>query len=114
VRAENRTRGVTLATDVAVADRFGTRLLGLMGKPPLAAGAALLIRPCDGIHTCFMRAAIDAVFLDAAGQVVAAVGPLAPWRLTRVYPRAEAVLELPPGTIAASGTAEGDVVELVA
>jgi uncharacterized membrane protein (UPF0127 family) len=112
VRATNRTRGTTLATEVAVADRFGARLRGLMGKPPLATGAALLIRPCAGIHTFFMRGAIDAVFLDGAGRVVAAVGPIAPWRMTRIYPAAEEVLELPPGTIAASGTGEGDVVEV--
>jgi hypothetical protein len=112
VRAENRTRGVTLATDVTVAATFGARLRGLMLRPPLAAGAGLLIRPCSGIHTFFMRGAIDVVFLDGAARVVAALGPLAPFRLTRIYPRAEAALELPPGTVAASGTVAGDLVAL--
>jgi hypothetical protein len=113
MRAENQTRGVVLATEVEVAERFFARLLGLMGRPPLPPGRALLIRPCDGIHTCFMRAPIDAVFLDDEGRVIAALGPLAPWRLTRVYPRATAVLELGAGTVAATGTAAGDQVALV-
>jgi len=114
VRAANRTRGTTLASNVTVAETFGARLRGLMLRPPLAPGAGLLIRPCSGIHTCFMRGAIDVVFLDDAGAVVAALGPLAPFRVTRIYPRAAAVLELPPGTVAASGTVVGDLVALEA
>jgi hypothetical protein len=114
VRAENVTRGATLATRVTVADRPGARLRGLIGRPPLAAGEGLLLEPCSGIHTFFMGFAIDAVFLDAAGVVVAALGPVRPWRLTRIYPSATAVLELPAGTVAASGTAVGDRIEFAA
>jgi uncharacterized membrane protein (UPF0127 family) len=112
MRAVNRTRGCTLATSVTVAARFGARLRGLMGRPPLAPGAALLLRPCSGIHTFFVRGPIDVLFLDADHRVVAAVGPIAPFRCSRIYPRAEEALELAPGTIAATGTAAGDLVAL--
>jgi hypothetical protein len=114
LRAENATRGRTLATRVVVADRPLARLRGLIARPPLADGEGLLITPCSGIHTFFMGSAIDAVFLDAEGVVVAALGPLAPWRMTRIYPAAACVLELPPGTVAQSGTAAGDRIEFAA
>jgi uncharacterized protein len=114
LRAENVTRGRTLATRVAVADGPWSRLRGLIGRSPLAAGEALLITPCSGIHTFFMGFPIDVLFLDAGGLVVAALGPLPPWRLTRIYPAAAVALELPPGTLAASGTADGDCIEFTA
>jgi hypothetical protein len=114
LRAANVTRGRELAARVAVADRPWQRLRGLIARPPLAAGEGMLIEPCSGIHTFFMGFAIDVVFLDAAGAVVAALGPVRPWRLTRIYPTATAALELPPGTVAATGTAEGDRIEFAA
>jgi hypothetical protein len=113
-RAENVTRGRTLATRVGVADRPLARLRGLIGHAPLQAGEGLLIEPCSGIHTFFMGFTIDVVFLDAEGFVVAALGAVAPWRMTRIYPSAAAVLELPPGAIAASGTVAGDRIEFAA
>jgi len=112
VQAHNRTRGCCLAEAVAVADRPLTRLRGLIGRPPLGAGEGMLITPCSGIHTFFMGSAIDVVFLDHAGRVVAALGPLAPWRLTRIYPTATSALELPPGTVGRTGTTVGDLIEI--
>jgi uncharacterized membrane protein (UPF0127 family) len=112
VQATNRTRGCALATAVVVADRPWLRLRGLIGRPPLAAGAGLLLVPCSGIHTFFMGSAIDVVFLDAAHQVVAALGPVVPWRMTRIYPAAASALELPPGTVARTGTTVGDRIEI--
>ena len=114
LRAENVTRGQTLAARVTCADGMLARMRGLIGRPPLAAGAGLLIEPCSGIHTWFMGFAIDVVFVDAAGRVIAALGPIPPWRLTRLYPHATAALELPPGTVAATGTAAGDRIEFAA
>jgi uncharacterized membrane protein (UPF0127 family) len=111
LRADNVTRGTTLATRVGVADRMLARMRGLIGRPPLHADEGLLITPCSGIHTFFMGFAIDAVFLAADGRVVAAVGPLPPWRMTKLYPAAECVLELPPGRVAATGTVAGDRIE---
>jgi hypothetical protein len=114
LRAENVTRGRELAARVAVADRPLARLRGLIARPALQPGEGMLIEPCSGIHTFFMGFAIDVVFLDAAGVVVAALGPVRPWRMTRIYPTATAALELAPGTVAATGTAAGDRIEFAA
>ena len=108
VRLVNRTRGAVLADRVESAHRMRDRLRGLLGRAGLGRGEALAIRPCASIHTLFMRFAIDAVFLDRRGRVVRALGELRPWRATRFHLRAEQVVELPAGTLARTGTREGD------
>ena len=50
---------------IHVARSFLQRARGLLGRAPLAADEALLIRPCSSIHTFGMRFAIDVVFIDA-------------------------------------------------
>jgi uncharacterized membrane protein (UPF0127 family) len=55
-----------------------------------------------------MRIPIDVAFLDEGQVVVKAVGAIPPWRVTSIYRRARSVLELPAGTLSASGTVEGD------
>lgn len=60
----------------------------------------------------FMRYPIDVIFVDRAWRVVDLAEGLEPWVLARSGRGAEACLELPVGTVAASGTQVGD--ELVA
>jgi hypothetical protein len=116
--ARNLTRGTSLCASLEVAESFGGRFMGLMGRPALAAGAGLWLRPASSIHMLFMRFPIDAVFLarpDAAGarRVVAVHASLRPWTGVVWWARgADGVLELPVGAAAASGTAPGDLVVL--
>jgi uncharacterized membrane protein (UPF0127 family) len=90
-----------------VADSFGLRLRGLLGRPALAGGQGLLLRPCGSIHTWFMRVAIDAVFLDRDLRVVHTAVEVRPWRMARAR-HARAVLELAAGEAARLGIAVGD------
>ena len=53
----------------------------LMGRKSLPPGEGMLILKCNAIHTCFMRFAIDATFLDKNDQVVKVVRNIRPWRL---------------------------------
>ena len=55
-----------------------------------------------------MKFPIDAVFLDRRGRVVRALSDLKPWRATRFHLRAVEAVELPAGTLARTGTREGD------
>lgn len=96
------------------ASSLGERLRGLLGRDSLAEGAALSIEPCTSIHTFFMRFAIDVLFLDRGGRVVRAISTMKPWRLTRVYPAAALVVELPAGTLRRTATAEGDLLSFAA
>ncbi len=66
-----------------VARGAGQRLLGLMGLRALPTGSALLFPGCGSVHTAWMRMAIDVVFLDADGAVVAVRRGLRPWRVAR-------------------------------
>jgi hypothetical protein len=70
-----------------------SRLRGLLGAREVA---PLLLAPASSVHTCFMRRAIDVVFLDAELRVVKVVRALRPWRIAAAR-GAGAVLELPAG-----------------
>jgi len=102
-----RTRAV-LAERIERADQWWTRLVGLLGRPGLPEGAALLIEPCAGIHTFFMRFPIDAAVLSRELRVIRSISNLRPFRATRFHRGARMVLELPAGKLANTGTREGD------
>jgi hypothetical protein len=63
-----------------VARTFWQRLRGLIGRKNLPPSEGMLILKCNAIHTCFMRFAIDATFLDKHDQVVKVVRNIRPWR----------------------------------
>ncbi len=86
------------------------RLRGLLGRPALEPGAGLLLEPCAGIHTLFLRRPIDVLFLDAGGAVMRVVEELQPWRFAACR-GAHSVLELPPGTCVRLGIGPGDVLD---
>jgi uncharacterized protein len=108
LRVNNVTRNRLLADRAERATSFRDRFVGLMGRRALAVGEGMLIAPCNSIHTFFMRIPIDVAFLDPQGVIVKQFVALVPWRATSVYLRAKSVLELPAGTLEASGTREGD------
>jgi len=118
LRARNATRGTVVAESMEVAESFGGRFMGLMGRGGLPAGAGLWLRPASSIHMLFMRFPIDAVFLakpDVEGgrQVVMVRPALRPWTGVVWWARgADGCLELPAGAAAASGTTVGDLVQL--
>src|SRR5687767_9849423 len=91
----------------SLADTIWTRLRGLMGRRGFRPGEGLLLRPAGSIHTCFMRFAIDVVFLDRDLRVLAVSPAVRPWRL-RLQRGARAVLELPAGEAERVGISAGD------
>lgn len=104
----NVDRDAVLAERAGVADRYWTRLVGLMGRPGLPEGHGLWIEPCNSVHMFFVRFPIDVVFAGADGRVVAVEHGLRPWRATRIHRGARVALELPAGTAARTGTVAGD------
>lgn len=107
VRAANQ-RGGVLGDRIAIADGWWSRFKGLLGRPGLAPGEGLLLQPCRAVHMMGMRFPLDIAFLDQDGTVVAAYPNLVPGARTGWHRRANGALELPAGTLAASGTREGD------
>lgn len=105
--------GDCLAERLEIANTFWTRLRGLMLRRGLAAGQALWIRPCNGVHTFWMRFAIDVVFLDREMRVIKLVENMRPFRLTTPRRAARSVVELPAHTIAQTGLRLGDQLRAV-
>ena len=62
----------------------------------------------QGVHTLGMLFPIDVVVLDGQWNVLALRRRMKQFRMTRVFWRAAAVLELPPGTLDSTSTAVGD------
>ena len=108
MRITNQTRGTELASDARFARSLWSRIVGLLGRPSLPAGGALVIDPCSSVHTAFMRFAIDVVYLDPSRRVIKSVAHLKPFRMSAALRGRCSVIELPSGAIAASNTAPGD------
>jgi uncharacterized membrane protein (UPF0127 family) len=112
MQALNRTRGTTLATLLEVADSGPKRSKGLLGRKGLEPGGGLWIIPCESVHTFFMQFPLDLVYLDR-NKVVKKVRENVPaWRMS-VCLSAHSILELPAGTIHATQTQRGDVIEIL-
>lgn len=105
-------KGIELGNDIALAASLPARLKGLLGRKTLDTGKGLLIRPCKGIHTFFMKFPIDAVFIDKENRIVSLAHSLPPNRMTSIYPKAVSVLELPAGTLG-KGVVVGDAIEFI-
>ena len=113
--AFNRTRGTYLATDLVIACTHWSRFRGLMAtnSSHFPRGCGLWIKPSHGIHTFAMRFPIDAVYLDRDRIVIHIEEGLKPWRLAAVRVQAASVLEVPVGTIQATGTVLGDQIDIL-
>lgn len=96
-----------VASRCVIAETLSSRMIGLLGRRRLGEGEALWIRPCNSVHTWFMRFAVDVVFLGAKGEVLALAPNLSSFRARVCWP-SKSVLELPAGTIDALGLVPGD------
>jgi uncharacterized membrane protein (UPF0127 family) len=99
-----------LADRADIADTSVKRRTGLLKHTRLDPGEGLWIAPCEGIHTFGMKFAIDVVFLNRKKKILK-VRPNMVRRRMAISLRAHSVLELPAGTIEATGTAKGDQLE---
>jgi len=111
VSVRNVSRGTILGVAIDKADSSATRNKGLLSRNGLEPGTGLWIVPCEGVHTFFMKFAIDIVYIDRKKRVRKTVRNLVPWRMSMCLP-AHSVIELPVGVIEASGTQKGDQLEI--
>jgi uncharacterized membrane protein (UPF0127 family) len=112
MRAVNRTRNTVLVENGTIAASAWARLRGLLGHSPLRPGEGLLLCGEKAIHSLGMSFAIDVLFLDREGRVVHLMRSMVPLRFSPFVTRAVNVLELPAGTLARTGTALGDQIDL--
>lgn len=107
--------GPTIATKVKIADTPVKQVMGLMFRPRLEEGEAMLFsfkRPRRiGIHMLFMRAPIDAIFLDEEKRIVE-LKEMKPWRDMISVEEVMFVVETAPGTIKQAGIEKGNELEI--
>jgi uncharacterized membrane protein (UPF0127 family) len=109
----NTRSGRCLAHSLIGAFDSASRRTGLLGRDGLDQGHALIIAPTSGIHTFFMRFAIDVAFVRRDGRVVSIRHAMKPWRIA-IALGAHAAVELPAGTLAGSDTVRGDALVITA
>jgi uncharacterized protein len=107
VRVRNQTRNTVLATSADVADTSAKRRTGLLKHTHLDPGDGLWIKPCESVHTFFMKFAIDLVYLDRKLKVRKVRHAVPPWRLSACL-TAHSILELPAGAARQASTEAGD------
>ncbi|MCR5758505.1 MAG: DUF192 domain-containing protein [Selenomonas sp.] len=91
---------------IEIADTFFARFRGLMLRKKLPAGHGLLIAPCNSIHMCFMRFAIDAIFIDKDYHVLKISRNVKPWTGIAWCWNAWGVIEVTAGNTANLQTGE--------
>ena len=102
---------LAVATTVETAFDSASRNRGLLGRPSLPAGHALIIAPCNLVHTFRMQFPLDLIFARRNGQVAAVSANVRPGRIRGSF-RAFAVIEMAAGSAARAGLAVGDALEL--
>ena len=97
--------GVQVVGRLRAAVDSSSRRKGLLGRSGLD-DEALVIAPCNAVHTFFMQFALDILFVDRQGCIRRAVENVKPWRITGAF-RAFATIECAAGTLATTATRRG-------
>ena len=97
--------------EILIADSFFTRLAGLMFRRKLPAATGLLLAPCNSVHMCFMRFAIDVIYLDKDYKILKVVKNLRPWIGLSMCTKAYATLEMSAGEAERCGLEVGKKLE---
>lgn len=110
----NVTTDQNLAVEARVAGTFLSRLVGLLNRRELGMGEGLVIKPCNSVHTCFMRFPIDVVFVDDQYRIVKIIENMQAFRFSPIVKSAASVVELPAGVVRITNTQVGDEVKFSA
>jgi len=113
VIVQNADRDTVLGAAIEVAETSAKRAKGLLGRDALADGEGLLFTHCSSLHTLFMRFAIDIAFISKQGKVLKLAHAVPPFRICTAPLRAHYALELPAGSLEASGTKVNDMLKFV-
>ena len=112
MRIINKTNSFVVAEEATIANTPFKRMKGLLGRKELKEGQALVLDPCNSIHTFFMRFPIDILFLDKNNKIIKTISCLKPFRLTAIYFNAALAIELPSGKIQSLSIHKGDNLSL--
>jgi uncharacterized membrane protein (UPF0127 family) len=99
--------GETFVSDVEIARDSASRRRGLLGRDSISTDQAIVIAPCQGVHTFGMRFAIDIIALDRHGRVVKLRSRVSPRRVIFSW-SAFAIVELAAGALDCVNLRQGD------
>jgi uncharacterized membrane protein (UPF0127 family) len=114
MKVANQKNNLTSADNLKLANTLRDRVSGLLTYKDLPPGNALMLKPCNSIHSFFMRFAIDVVFIDRQNRVVRTITQFKPWRISGICFSAHACIELPAGTIQSTCLSIGDTLSFLA
>ena len=109
----NETTSSAIATNVRYAETWWERVAGFIPRSSIGREEGLWFRRCSAIHTLFMRAGIDVLFLDSDRRIIEMHANVRPNRLVLSCFGATHVVELGTGAIAARRLRVGDRIRLV-
>jgi uncharacterized membrane protein (UPF0127 family) len=112
VKLYNSTQNNLIAKNVKIAKSFITRSLGLIPRKDFFESEALIIKPCNSIHTFFMKFPIDVLFLDKTNKIIALYENVTPWQILPVHFNAHSVIELKAGQIKAKNIQKNDIIQV--
>ncbi|WP_183858892.1 DUF192 domain-containing protein [Pectinatus brassicae] len=102
-----------LYLQLEVADTFFKRFKGLMGRSRLPLGQGMLLQPCNSIHMMFMRQSLDLVYIDKGNMIIKKVPNIRPWIGVSMCKKADAVIEMPVGSIEYYGYEVGNILTFI-
>lgn len=94
----NKTKNITISQNVEMAHSIFSRLLGLMGRQHLSTDHCLWLKPCNSVHTFFMKFSIDVVFVNKNLQVKSIKRELMPWKFSLPVWTASSAFEFKTGS----------------
>ncbi|MEH7094850.1 DUF192 domain-containing protein [Neobacillus vireti] len=112
LRLVNLGTGQVIAESIEPAETFFKRFKGLMFRKNLSPNSGLYLRPCNSIHTFFMKFPIDVLYINDHGKIVGIEEQLEPGKIGKRFPGAAAVIELPINSIKAFEITEGQLIKL--
>lgn len=92
-------RNQKIINQLEIADSFIDRGIGLLQHSTLALDQAMWIKPCNNIHTFFMKFNIDCVFLNQELKIVSLFKNVRPYRVIWPQWKAHSVIEFSAGII---------------
>ncbi len=108
INFQDNSKTVLLTEFVNKAESFISRGIGLLGKKVLGPNHVLLIRPCNNIHTFFMKFAIDVIFVDKNFVIIKTFSNVKPFKLLGPYWKSTSVIEAESGFVNKNNLQIGD------
>jgi uncharacterized protein len=109
----NNEKAELLIENLEIAESFFARAQGLLGRKNLSAQNALWIKPCNNIHTFFMKFTIDCVFVNKNNKVEKVFSQVVPFRIKGPVWKANSVIEFSEGFIEKWNIQAGDQLHVV-